>query len=106
MNTALKLKKGDTVAVIRGKDRGKSGKISRVYPLEGKVIVEGVNEKIRHTRPRGMGKKGQRVTILHPVRVSNVQVVCPHCKKRTRVGYQIDQGSKTRVCKKCKGELS
>ena len=106
MIPTLKLKKGDTVTVIRGKDRGKTGKISRVYPVDGKVIVEGVNEKTRHTRPRGMGKKGQRVTILHPVRVSNVQVVCPHCKKRTRVGYQIHEGAKTRICKKCKGELS
>lgn len=103
---ALKLKKGDTVAIIRGKDRGKTGKITRVYPLDGKVIVEGVNERIRHTRPRRTGQKGQRVTISHPMRVSNVQMVCPHCKKRTRVGYQIAEDSKTRICKKCKGELS
>ncbi|HEY4477222.1 MAG: 50S ribosomal protein L24 [Candidatus Ryanbacteria bacterium RIFCSPLOWO2_01_FULL_48_26] len=106
MITFLKIKKGDTVAVLRGKDHGKTGKIVKVYPADGKVMIDGVNERIRHTKPRRQGQKGQRVTISHPIVVSNVQLVCPYCKKRTRVGYRVESDSKVRVCKKCKADLA
>ncbi len=105
MNT-LKIKKGDTVVVMKGKDHGKKGKILRTFPVLDKVVVEGVNEKMRHTRVKRGGQKGQRVTVTHPVWAANVQVLCPSCGKITRVGFEMHDGVKSRVCKKCKAALS
>lgn len=105
MNT-LKLKKGDIVVIMKGKDHGKKGKVLRTLPTAGKVVVEGVNEKTRHTRPRRGGEKGQRVKVNHPVWAANVQVLCPACDKVTRVGFEMHDGAKSRVCKKCKASLS
>ena len=106
MITRLKIKKGDTVLVAKGKDRGKQGKVVRVYPEIEKLLVDGINQKTRHSRPRRAGEKGQRITIFHPVRVANVRVVCPSCGKGTRVGYRVTDGVKTRICKKCNSALS
>lgn len=103
---ALKIKKGDMVLVMKGKERGKKGKVLRTFPALGKVTVEGVGEKTRHTRARRGGEKGQRVKVTHPLWVANVQIVCPSCGKVTRVGYEINDGSKSRICKKCKASLS
>ncbi|MEK7576742.1 MAG: 50S ribosomal protein L24 [Patescibacteria group bacterium] len=103
---SLKIKKGDTVQVAKGKDRGKKGRVVRVLPRVGKLLVEGVNQKTRHTRPRRAGEKGQSIIVTHPVVISNVRVVCPSCGKGTRVGYEITDGVKTRICKKCKATLS
>ncbi len=105
MNT-LKLKKGDTVIVMKGKDHGKKGKIIRTLPVLNKVVIEGVNEKMRHTKARRGGEKGQRVTVIHPVWAANVQVLCPACDKITRVGYESHDGVKSRICKKCKASLT
>ncbi|MBI2052894.1 MAG: 50S ribosomal protein L24 [Candidatus Ryanbacteria bacterium] len=102
----MKIKKGDTVFVETGKDRAKRGKVVRVYPDTGRVLVEGINQKVRHVRPRRAGEKGQRVTVSHPIPASNVLLVCPHCSKTTRVGYRIAEKEKVRVCKKCGGNLT
>ncbi len=101
----MKLKKGDTVAIIKGKDRGKTGKILRVLRYQNKVFVEGVNMKKRHMRPRKAGQKGEVITISHPFALANVMLVCNHCGKKTRVGYRISGIQKLRICKKCGGEL-
>ncbi len=106
MNTVLKIKKGDTVLVMNGKNRGTRAKVLGTYPKKRKILVEGVNQKTRHTRPRKQGQKGERVTVLHPIPVANVRVVCPSCGKGTRVGYLITDGKKNRVCKKCGANLS
>jgi large subunit ribosomal protein L24 len=106
MKYTLKIKKGDTVIVSGGKDRGKKGKVVRAYPKLGKIVVDGINQRTRHTRPRRAGEKGQRVTVTHPITLSNVRLVCPSCGKATRVGYHVTATSKVRICKKCNAELS
>ena len=106
MKQTLKIKKGDTVYVAKGKDRGKQGKVLRVYPDTQKVMVDGVNQKTRHARPRRAGEKGQKITVLHPVRVANIRLICSSCGKHTRVGFRITDGTKVRICKKCEASLS
>lgn len=101
----MKIKKGDTVAIIKGKDRGKTGKVLRVFGRENKVFVEGVNMKKRHTRPRKAGQKGEIITISHPLALANMMLVCNHCGKKTRVGYRVSGAQKMRICKKCEREL-
>ena len=91
--------------VIKGKDRLKRGKVVRIFPKLKKIVVEGVNQKIRHTRPRKQGQKGQRVTVTHPIWAANAMVVCASCGKGTRVGYQVNSDGKIRICKKCKSAL-
>ncbi len=101
----MRVKTGDTVEVITGKDRGKRGVIMRSFPKEERVLVEKVNLVKRHTKPNPSLTAGGIVTKEAPVHVSNVMMVCRHCKKRTRVAMRFnDQGVKQRVCKKC-GEV-
>ncbi len=96
-------KKGDTVKVLSGKDRGKTGKIVSVDRLAGRVTVEGVNLHTRHERPKRQGQKGQKVQLPSPMNPSKLMLVCGNCGKQTRIGFEIDQqGGKYRVCKKCK----
>ncbi len=99
----MKIKKGDTVLIITGKNRGKKGKVLQSFPKDGRVSVEGVNLLKKHVSPdkqkqQQKGKKvGQIVEFPAPIDVSNVKFLCPKCNKGTRVGQ--DQGK--RVCKKC-----
>ena len=102
----MKFKKGDQVLIIRGKDRGRKGKIIKVLPKKEKIIIEGLNLRKKHTRARKEGEKGEIVEIPVPLHVSNVKLTCPKCKKPTRVGYKIIKGGKHRFCKKCKKEFS
>lgn len=97
----MKIKKDDTVQIVLGKDRGKSGKILRVSPKKDKVLVEGINLYKRHVRKAG-GHEGGIMEIAKPLDVSNVALLCPHCKKPTRVGFKVEGDVKIRVCKKCK----
>ncbi len=99
----MKIKKGDNVIMLIGKDRGKTGKISAV--LDTKVVVEGLNTVKKHQRARKQGQKGQILTKERAVDSSNVQLVCPKCGKPTRVGRQEVGDKKIRVCKKCNAEL-
>ena len=101
----MKLKKGDLVTVIRGKDNGKTEKIVKVFSKEGKVLVDGVNQYKRHVKARMQGDKSDIITITKPLAVANVQLVCPKCKKLTRVGYKMLKDEKVRYCKKCKAEI-
>jgi len=102
-----KIKKGDNVLVISGKYRSKTGKVLAVLPLEEKIKVEGVNIVKKHAKARRQGEKGQIVEIQAPIHISNVKLICPNCKKATRVGFEIAAKSKdakaqkSRVCKKC-----
>jgi len=97
----MKIRKGDQVLIIKGKDRGKKGKVLRGFPKENRVLVEGVNIKKVHKRPRREGEKGQIVEVAFPVPVANVKLICPSCDKPTRVGYKIEKKKKQRICKKC-----
>jgi large subunit ribosomal protein L24 len=100
----LKIKKGDNVQVLTGKDRGKTGVVMRALPEVGKVIVDGVNVAKKHQRATRATMQGGIIDKDMPIPVANVAIVCPTCGKPTRVGYKIDaDGTKNRVCKKCGG---
>lgn len=101
----MKVKKGDLVLITSGKDKGKTGKITRALPKELKVLVEGVNLKKKHVRPKREGEKGQVVEVPAAMDVSNIKMICPKCGKATRVGYKIEKDIKKRICKKCKQEV-
>jgi large subunit ribosomal protein L24 len=99
----MKIKKGDTVEVIIGKDKGKRGRVLKVLAKEKKIIVEGLNLFWKHFRPRREGEKGQKAQIPFPLYISKVKLVCPKCGKAIRVGYKIlANQNKVRYCKKCK----
>ena len=102
---AMNVKKGDTVVVLSGKDKGKQGKVQSTKPAEAKVVVEGVNLVTCHTKPRRQGEEGGIVRREAALYASKVQVVCPKCSKPTRVAHKVEGGKKTRVCKHCGAEL-
>lgn len=98
------VKKDDTVILLTGdkNDRKKSGKVLEVSPKEGKVIVEGMNMVSKHVKPRKAGDPSGIIKAESAIYACKVQVVCPKCKKPTRVGYKVlESGKKERVCKKC-----
>ena len=97
----MKIKKGDTVLIISGKDKGKKGKVIKCFPKERKITVEGVNLMKKHIKPKRSGEKGQIIQMPAPFDVSNAKLICPHCSKPTRIGYKIEGKKKYRVCKKC-----
>ena len=96
-----KIKKDDTVQIISGKDRGKTGKVMQVSPSEGKVIVEKINLVTKHVKPRQMGEPGGLITAESALYADKVQLICLKCGKPTRVGHVIDGDKKLRLCKKC-----
>ena len=101
----LKIKKGDDVVVLAGKDVGRRGTITRVIPGSDRVIVDGVNLVKRHTKPRGQVMQGGIIDKEMPIHVSNVALWCKECGA-TRVGYRIDEHHvKHRICRKCGGEI-
>ncbi|MGH9183485.1 MAG: 50S ribosomal protein L24 [Acidimicrobiales bacterium] len=101
----MKIRTGDRVRVLSGKDRGKEGTVMRALPAQGKVIVEGVNRAKKHQRPTRMTMQGGIIDKDMPVHVSNVALLCSSCGP-TRVGYRVgDDGEKVRICRKCGGEL-
>jgi large subunit ribosomal protein L24 len=103
----LKIRKGDRVRVLTGKDRGKEGNVMRALPREGKVIVDGVNVARKSQRPTRTTQQGGIIDKDMPLPVSNVALICPSCGKPTRVGFKIDaSGAKVRLCKKCGGEIT
>ena len=101
----MKVKKGDQVKIISGNDKNKQGKILSVFPDEDSVVVEGMNIKKKHVRPKQQGKKGELVRMSAPLKVSRIMLVCPKCGKATRVGLKRVDGQKYRVCKKCQAEF-
>jgi large subunit ribosomal protein L24 len=110
----MKIKTGDKVKALAGKDRGKTGKVLQVFEKENRVAVEDLNLLIKHQKPRKQGEAGQRIQFSAPMSVDNVALVCPKCNKTTRVGYKITRAKskdkenntikqlKNRVCRKCK----
>lgn len=95
----ISIKKGDNVVVIAGKDKGKTGKVTEVYPKEGRVLVEGINMATKHKKARNQQEKSGKISINLPIDVSNVMVICPSCGKATRVYHKVVDGKKVRVCK-------
>lgn len=97
----MKLKLGDTVKILIGKDKGQTGKIEKIIPKTNSVIVAGVNQYKKHLKQKDQNKPGGIIDITKPLFISKVALVCPHCKKSTRVGYQGEKTKKVRICKKC-----
>lgn len=102
---ALKIRKGDKVTVIAGKDKGKKGKILRVQKAVGRVIIEGVNLTKKHTRPTQQNPQGGIIQRESSIDISNVKLICPGCSQPTRIGMKIEDSKKTRTCKKCNAEI-
>lgn len=100
----LKFKVGDTVKITAGKDRGREGKIEKVISKESKVLIPGVNIYKKHVKGQ-QGQKGGIFDIPRPLDFAKIALVCPKCKKVTRVGFKIVEKSKSRVCKKCNKEI-
>lgn len=99
----MKIKRNDRIKVIAGKNRGKEGKVSKLFPKSNKVVVEGVNVAKKHIKPNKRGGRGQKISVAMPFDVSNIMLICPKCNKQTRVGYIIlENGEKHRICRKCK----
>ncbi len=98
----FKVRKNDTVMVIVGRDRGKTGKVLRVLPVPGRVIVERLNIVKRHTKPRGAASPGGIVEREAPLDISNVMVMCDRCNAPVRMGFKLAaDGSRSRVCRRC-----
>ncbi|MDQ3979166.1 MAG: 50S ribosomal protein L24 [Actinomycetota bacterium] len=100
----MKLKKGDRVRVLVGKDRGDEGEVMRVFPKENRVIVEGVNVAKKHQRALRATMQAGIIDKDMPMPASNVALICSNCGP-TRIGYRFEGTKKTRICKKCKGEV-
>lgn len=100
-----RIKKGDTVEVIAGKDLGERGEVTAVLPKDNRVVVQGINVMKRHQKAKQAGSQqipAQIVEFDAPLNLSNVMLVCPNCNKKTRVGFKVrEDGFKVRVCKKC-----
>lgn len=101
----MRLKKDDTVIIIRGKDKGKKGKVEKVLPKLGKLTVANLNIYKKHVKSR-QGQKGGIIEINKPLAVFQVKLVCPSCNKPTRVGFEVSKGTKERICKKCGAVLN
>ena len=101
----MKIKKGDTVKVLSGNDKGKTGEVLEVIPKTQKIVVKGVNVRKKHIKPRKQGEEGGIITLECAIHSAKVSVVCPKCNKPTRIGYEIEKDEKVRVCKKCGAKL-
>lgn len=97
----MKIKKDDQVLITAGNDKGKKGKVLRAFPKEGRLVIEGVNIAKKHVKTKKSGQKGQIVQTPRPIQTSNVKIICPKCGKGARVGYEIVENKKFRICKKC-----
>ena len=101
----MRIKKGDTVQVLSGKDKGKTGEVLEVMPKDSKVVVKGVNVRKKHIKPRKQGEEGGIIPVECAINISKVNVVCPKCGKSTRVEYKIEDNKKVRICKKCGAKI-
>ena len=95
------VRKNDTVVVVSGKDKGKTGEVLEVMPKQEKIVVKGVNIRKKHIKPRKQGEEGGIIPVECAINSSKVNVVCPKCGKATRIEYKVEDGKKVRICKKC-----
>lgn len=101
----LKIKKGDQVKILQGKDKGRAGAVEKVDFKKKKIVIRGINIVKKHVKAQGEKKPGGIVEIAKPLVMSKVALICPKCKKSTRVGFRMLGKSKKRVCKKCQAVL-
>lgn len=97
----MKFKKGDTIIVTTGRDKGRKGKIEKLLPQEGTVIVAGINVYKRHMKRKDDKNKGGIIDIVKPIDIAKVAILCPSCGKPTRIGFITTKNEKVRVCRKC-----
>ena len=97
----MKIHKGDTVKIITGKDKDKTGKILKVLLKKNSILIEGLNLYKKHVRSKRQGEKGEMVLVPRPIDVSNVMLVCSNCGQAVKIGYRFDAERKLRICKKC-----
>ena len=97
----MKIKKGDTVQVLSGNDKGTKGEVLEVIPKDSKVVVKGVNVRKKHLKPRKQGEEGGIIPVECAINSSKVNVVCSKCGKPARIGYKVENDKKVRICKKC-----
>lgn len=101
----MRIKKGDTVEVLSGNDKGKTGEVLEVSQKADKIVVKGINIRKKHVKPRKQGEEGGIISIEGAIPSGKVNVVCSKCGKATKVGYEMKKDKKVRVCKKCGNEL-
>ena len=97
----MKIKKGDKVKVIAGKNKDATGTITKAFPGKRRVLIDGINVYKKHVRPRKQGQKGQVITVSRSIDASNIMLICASCDTQTKAGYIIVKGEKQRICKKC-----
>lgn len=97
----MKIKKGDTVKIMAGKDRSKTGTVLKSMPSMNRLVVEGVNVYTKRVRAKQAGQKGETVQVPRPLNASRVALVCRNCKEAGRIGFRVSNESKERYCKKC-----
>jgi len=97
----MKIKKGDTVKILSGKDRGKSGAVLNVFPDNERATVEGLNLYKKRVRSKRQGQKGETVLVPRPMSASKMMLMCSTCKRAVRAGFRFESGRKVRYCKKC-----
>lgn len=101
----MKIKKGDKVKVVAGKDKGREGTVERVYSKQNKILIPAVNIYKKHIKKSDKAPQGGVVELPRALDVSKVALICPKCNKATRVGYEVNKGKKYRICKKCESRL-
>jgi large subunit ribosomal protein L24 len=101
----MTIKEGDQIILISGKDKGKKGKVLRAFPKDGKILVEGLNMRKKHQKPKKQGDKGQIIEMPAAIQISNAMLICPKCSKPARMGNKVVNNKKYRVCKKCNQEI-
>jgi large subunit ribosomal protein L24 len=102
----MKIKKGDTVIITTGKDKGKQGIVERIFVKEGTILVPGLNLYKKHKKSQGENKPGEILTLSRPYAISKTALICPKCKQQTRVGFRWENDKKTRVCRKCDAAIN
>lgn len=102
----MKFKKGDSIIITSGKDRGAKGKIEKVFPKLKKVLIPGVNVCKKHVKSQGEGKPGGIVDIAKPISVAKIAFLCPSCHQKTRLGWVLAKAGRERICRKCKAKIT
>ena len=101
----MRIKKGDTVKILSGNDKGKTGEVLEVIPKTNKIVVKGVNVRKKHIKPRKQGEEGGIISVECAIHSAKANIVCPKCGKDTKIGYVQEKGEKVRVCKKCGAKI-
>lgn len=101
----MKIKKGDNVQIMTGKDRGRQAKVDAIWVKKEAAMLSGLNQYKKHRKPQTGGAQGEIVSLSRPIKTANLALICPKCKQLTRAGYKKTDDKKVRICKKCGADL-